>query len=72
MRYTVIAMYPELPIKKRMTEYEDKDEAYEYVAALRFCETPYVLFDNETGKVLDSEGYGMSKAQLVGYINVYC
>ena len=72
MRYTVIAMYPALPIKKRITEYSNKNEAYEYISGLRFCETPYVMFDNDTGKVLDSEGYGMTKADLAGYINAYC
>ena len=72
MRYTVIAFYPELPIKKRITEYSNQAEAYEYISGLRFCETPYVLFDNKTGKVLDSEGYGMTKQQMVGYINLYC
>lgn len=72
MRYTVIAIYPELPIKKRITEYTSKAEAFEYCGGLRLCETPYVIFDEKTGKVLDSEGYGMTKAEIAGYINLYC
>ena len=72
MRYTVIAIYPELPIKKRITEYTSKAEAFEYCGGLRLCETPYVMFDEKTGKVLDSEGYGMTKAEIAGYINLYC
>ena len=72
MRYTVIAIYPSLPIKKRITEYKNKVEAFEYISGLRFCETPYVMFDEKTGKVIDSEGYGMTKAEIAGYINLYC
>ena len=72
MKYTVIAIYPELPIKKRITEYTSKAEAFEYCGGLRLCETPYVMFDEKTGKVIDSEGYGMTKAEIAGYINVYC
>ena len=72
MRYTVIAIYPSLPIKKRITEYKNKDEAFEYISGLRFCETPYIMFDEKTGKVIDSEGYGMTKAEIAGYINLYC
>ena len=72
MRYTVIAIYPELPIKKRITEYTSKAEAFEYCGGLRLCETPYVIFDEKTGKVLDSESYGMTKAEIAGYINLYC
>lgn len=73
MRYIVIAFYPFLPIKKRITEYNNKAEAFEYCGALRLCETPYVIFDGRTGKVLDSaEGDGMTKADLPGYINKYC
>ena len=72
MRYTVIALYPSLPIKKRITEYKKKDEAFDYISGLRFCETPYIMFDEKTGKVIDSEGYEMTKAELVEYINLYC
>ena len=72
MRYTVIAFYPTLPIKKRITEYSSRNEAFDYISGLRFCETPYVMFENKTGKVIDSEGYGMTKADIVGYINQYC
>lgn len=72
MKYTVIAIYPELPIKKRITEYTSKAEAFEYCGGLRLCETPYVMFDEKTGKVIDSEGYGMTKAEIAGYINKYC
>lgn len=72
MRYTVIAIYPSLPIKKRITEYSSKTETFEYCGGLRLCETPYVMFDNKTGKVIDSEGYGMTKAEIAGYINLYC
>lgn len=72
MKYTVIAIYPELPIKKRITEYTSKAEAFEYCGGLRLCETPYVMFDEKTGKVIDSEGYGMTKAEIAGYINLYC
>ena len=72
MRYIVIAIYPSLPIKKRITEYNSKAEAYDYISGLRFCETPYVMFDDKTGKVIDSEGYEMTKAELVEYINLYC
>lgn len=71
MKYTVIAMYPDLPIKKRITEYDSKDEAFEYISGLRFCETPYVMF-NEDGKVIDSEGYELGRAGLIEYIQVYC
>ena len=72
MRYTVIALYPSLPIKKRITEYKNKDEAFDYISGLRFCETPYIMFDENTGKIIDSEGYEMTKAELAGYINKYC
>ena len=72
MKYTVIAIYPELPIKKRITEYTSKAEAFEYCGGLRLCETPYVMFDEKTGKVIDSEGSGMTKAEIAGYINLYC
>lgn len=73
MKYTVIAMYPDLPIKKRITEYTSKAEAFEYCGGLRLCETPYVMFDEKTGKVLDSAGGdGLTKADLAGYINKYC
>lgn len=72
MRYTVIALYPSLPIKKRITEYKNKDEAFDYISGLRFCETPYIMFDEKTGKIIDSEGYEMTKADLAGYINKYC
>ena len=73
MRYIVIAIYPSLPIKKRITDYSSKAEAFEYCGALRLCETPYVLFDEKTGKVLDSaEGDGLTKADLPAYINTYC
>ena len=72
MRYTVIAMYPSLPIKKRITEYSNKSEAYEYITGLRFCETPYVMFDNKTGKVIDREGYELGVLGLLEYIQVYC
>lgn len=71
MKYTVIAIYPELPIKKRITEYTSKAEAFEYCGGLRLCETPYVMFE-KSGKVIDSEGYGMTKAEIAGYINLYC
>lgn len=71
MKYTVIAMYPDLPIKKRITEYDSKGEAFDYISGLRFCETPYVMF-NENGKVIDSEGYELGRAGLIEYIQVYC
>lgn len=72
MRYTVIAIYPTILIKKRITEYSSKNEAFDYISGLRFCETPYVIVENKTGKVIDFEGYGMTKADIADYINQYC
>lgn len=72
MRYTVIAFYPTLPIKKRITEYSRKDEAFEYISGLRFCETPYILFDNKNGKVIDRENYDMQVVEMLEMIQKYC
>lgn len=71
MKYTVIAFYPDLDIKKRITEYDSKQEAYEYIACLRLLDTPYVLF-NQEGKVLDREYYDMKPSEMIDFIQKYC
>ena len=71
MIYLVLAIYPDLDIKKRITDYTSKAEAFEYAGALRLCETPYCITD-ENGKVLDFEGYGMSRLEMAAYIAENC
>lgn len=69
--YTVIALYPGLGIKKRITEYSRKAEAFEYAGSLRMCETPYVVTGKD-GHVLDFKGYEMSREEMAAYIQKYC
>lgn len=71
MKYTVIAFYPDLPLKRRILEYDNESEAYEYISGLRFCETPYVMF-NDDGVIIDRENYDMSGLQMLEIIQVYC
>ena len=52
-RYIVIAFYENLCIKKRVTEYSNKSDAYEYMAGLRLCDTPYLAFDFIKLKIFD-------------------
>lgn len=71
MKYLVVALYPSLDIKKRITDYTSKAEAFEYAGALRLLETPYCIAD-EKGKVLDFEGFGMSRFDMALYIAENC
>lgn len=64
MRYIVLAFYPNLGIKVRVTEYSRKNEMYEYIGALRICETPYIAMDTKTNITLDMETYGEDREKL--------
>lgn len=52
-RYLVVAFYENLGIKKRITDYSNKNDAYEYIGGLRMCDTPYLAFDNKTREIFD-------------------
>ena len=63
-RYIVIAFYENLGIKKRVTEYSNKNDAYEYMGGLRLCDTPYLAFDVKKREIFDInlvEGYTKDK-----------
>ena len=67
--YLVLAFYPTLGIKVRITEYKSKNEAFEYVSGLRFCETPYMILKD--GKVIDIETYDLTKEQMAEMVEQY-
>lgn len=60
-RYLVFAYYPNLGIHCRVTDYSNKNEMYEYISGLRFCETPYQAIDTVKEVVLDKELYGQGE-----------
>ena len=45
MKYLVYAFYPNLGIPVRVTDYENKRDLFEYVSALRMCDTAYCIQD---------------------------
>lgn len=68
-RYLVIAFYENLGIKKRVTRYSSKNNAYEYISSLRMCETPYLAFDTQTNKIIDIGLYGgYTKEKMINVI----
>jgi hypothetical protein len=63
-RYLVIAFYENLGINKRITDYSNKDDAYEYIGGLRLCDTPYLALDTKQQKIFDlglADGYTIEK-----------
>lgn len=52
-RYIVIAFYKNLGINKRITNYSNKNAAYEYIGGLRLCDTPYLAFDIQKRVIFD-------------------
>ena len=67
--YQVLAFYPNLGIKVRVTEYGSKTEAFEYCGALRLCETPYLMHRN--GNVLDFATYDLTREKMAAMIEEY-
>jgi len=62
----VFAFYPNLDnLPIRITTYNSKRAAYDYMSGLRMCDTPYVAFDNYD-KVMDYSGgdIKMTKGQM--------
>lgn len=45
MKWLVYAFYPNLGVPVRVTDYASKRDMYEYVSALRMCDTPYCVQD---------------------------
>ena len=63
-KYLVYAFYTTL--KKRITGYNSKAEAYEYISGLRMCETPYLFIENsKIPKVISVEYFDMPKEELI-------
>lgn len=63
-KYLVYAFYT--TFKKRVTGYNSKAEAYEYISALRMCETPYLFIENsKIPKIISVEYFDMSKEELI-------
>ena len=52
-RYLVIAFYGHLGITHRITDYSNKNDAYEYIGGLRLCDTPYLAFDTKNKIIFD-------------------
>ncbi len=62
-RYLVYAFYTTFP--KRITGYNSKREAYEYIGGLRMCQTPYLFIDAKMSKVIEVEYFDMPKEELI-------
>lgn len=63
-RYIVLAFYRNLGIHCRITDYSSKNDAYEYIRGLRFCDTPYMAKDTKTGAVFDRCNYDMTPEEM--------
>lgn len=68
--YQVLAFYPNIPLKVRVTEYKSKAEAYEYIAGLRMCETPYAAWKNWK-ELFDLEVYDLTLEQMAEMAQKY-
>lgn len=67
--YRVLAFYPSLGIKVRVTEYKARDEAYDYISGLRFCDTPYLVLKNDN--VIEIETYDLTREQMAEMVEKY-
>jgi|GEM_PF-7016076 len=70
MKWTVIAIYPNLGIKARVTEHENDNEAYDYLCGLNMCETPYVALRG--GEIKEVAEYGMTREEMACIIQENC
>lgn len=70
MKYHVYAFYPNLGIKIRVTEYSNQNEMYEYIGALRLCDTPYMATKNYEN-IIEVETYDLTREIMADMLKEY-
>ena len=64
-KYLVYAFYENLAKHKRITGYNSLREAIDYINGLIMCETPYMLIDYNSGKLMRYNCFELDREKMI-------